>query len=419
MTAIALGVACLLAGAGPLSAPAQAQVPDPSTPTASGLPLPALVTEAPETIALGEQARIRLTVDGAETTGEIAILEVLDGETWTATDSDRVAADETASFTTTPEEPESYTFRVRLPATTRHRAASSEPFAVRVTAATGPAPLTAAPARGLCGGDDDPQRPDGRRWVCTYDDEFDGTTLDRRYWVPQRSSAAKLATGTSTQPSCFTDSPDTIAVRDGDLVLSALALDTPVSCGGGQASLVSGMVSHLGTFAQTYGRFEVRAKVPSWSGKGLQETFWLWPVDQLKYGVQHPASGEIDFGEFYSNYAYLNVPVIHYLFDPYTISYATNTNIYTAHKCFIRAGEYNTYTLLWEPGRLTIQVNGTLCLVDNYIATNAPADHPNAPFDSPFYLALTQAFGASGNEYDPAVAPHASSTRVDYVRIWN
>ena len=53
----------------------------------------------------------------------------------------------------------------------------------------------------------------------------------------------------------------------------------------------------MGLFSQTYGRFEVRAQVPAPAIKGLQETFWLWPDNDTRYG-SWPGSGEIDFDRF-------------------------------------------------------------------------------------------------------------------------
>jgi hypothetical protein len=41
-----------------------------------------------------------------------------------------------------------------------------------------------------------------------------------------------------------------------------------------------------------------------------------------------------------------------------------------------------------------------------------------APFDQPFFLALTQALGIGGNAFNPATTPLPATTQIDYVRIW-
>ncbi|MFL6022619.1 MAG: family 16 glycosylhydrolase [Marmoricola sp.] len=440
---------------------------------------PTIVVSAPHQAAVGAPASADVSVAGAQAPGEIVVLETPVGPDWVPVTSARLDDHSRTTLEFTPGADAS-AFRVRISATTRHQAATSDVFAVAVTdssstptpspagdpaptdsttpvdtptAAPTPSespsasdtPTTAAPATSdvpapslpafssqepagepsaaatpppqLCGGDA-PVRTDGRPWVCTYDDEFDGTSLDRRYWVPQQSKGSEFYTGTASDPACALDDPRTIDVHDGMLNLNAVVLDDPVSCGSKSSRMAGGSVMTHGTFSQTYGRFEVRAKLPDWAGNGYQETFWLWPNNQFRYGNEWPSSGEIDFAEFYSSYPALTIPVMHYVLDVSTIDYATNTNIYTAYNCTIRPGEFNTYGLEWYPGLMKILVNGQVCITNNYRASNAPANHPNAPFDSPFFLALSQAFGAEGNELDVATAPKVAGTVVDYMRVW-
>ena len=155
---------------------------------------------------------------------------------------------------------------------------------------------------------------------------------------------------------------------------------------------------------------------------GLQETFWLWPQNDLTYGAW-PGSGEIDFAEFYSQYPSWVIPYVHYDYDASTTDWTSNTNVVTAWPapyaqpgtdCQIDQSGYNTYTLTWLPGQLTIQVNGDTCLVDDYTATGLSGA---APFDQPFFLALTQALG-TGTDTPIASTPLPATTHVDYVRIW-
>jgi beta-glucanase (GH16 family) len=214
------------------------------------------------------------------------------------------------------------------------------------------------------------------------------------------------------------NSPDNIAVAGGYLALTARKLAAPFSCaspaGAYTTQYTSGMVSTFGTFSQTYGRFEVRAKLPQTTAKGLQETLWLWPVNSTKY---YPySSGEIDFAEFYSQYYNLNVPYVHYTVDPNTVNALTNTNIYTAVLgCKIDYTAFNSYSLEWVPGKLTIGINGKTCLTNYYqpLGLSSPA-----PFDQPFFVALTQALGVGSNAFDPASTPLPATTLVDYVHVW-
>jgi beta-glucanase (GH16 family) len=168
------------------------------------------------------------------------------------------------------------------------------------------------------------------------------------------------------------------------------------------------MVSSYQLFTQTYGLFEVRAKLPATAVKGLQETLWLWPANDVKFGAW-PASGEIDFAEFYSQYSTLDVPYIHY------VPAKADPNV-TAYNCTITPGQFNTYGLQWTSTSLTVLYNGKTCLVDQWNPA-APLVSPE-PFNQPFFIALTQALGIGTNAFVPGTTPLPATTQVDWVRAW-
>jgi len=261
-----------------------------------------------------------------------------------------------------------------------------------------------------CGGEA-PQKADGSTWSCTYNDEFSGPELDRRYWVPQETEKSGFTTGTRTTYACALDDSSTIDVRGGNLVLSLVDLGDTRYCGQYRSSRYAyGQVMHHQTYSQTYGKYEVRAKIPDLNVTGSQVSFWLWPESNT-YGPW-PASGELDFAEMYSSAPGIDKPFMHYLPGDRA---GKNENV-THADCPIKAGEYNTYGMEWEPGRVTMLLNGEVCMVNNYSSAVA-GDESTAPFDHPFYLSLNQAMGTIGNEYSAGM-PSRVSTEVDYVRVW-
>jgi beta-glucanase (GH16 family) len=301
----------------------------------------------------------------------------------------------------------SFNYWATILATGTYQQSDSATFTVTFSpAAPPPAPS--------CGDGPDPVKANGTKWVCTYDDEFTGTTLDRRFWVPQVTASSGVTTGTGTMYACAADTPDTISQHDGNLELSLVELPAPAYCGQGRTSKYAyGQVMHYQTFSQTYGKYEVRAKIPDVSVPGTQETFWLWPTTN-SYG-SWPGSGEIDFAELYSKYADTDRPYVHYY--PGATSSATNQNVTTAG-CKIKVGEFNTYGLEWKPGQLKILLNGEVCMIDNYSSALAWIQGTYSPFDKPFFLSLTQAMGDVGNEYDTNQVPDKVTTQIDYVHIW-
>jgi hypothetical protein len=80
---------------------------------------------------------------------------------------------------------------------------------------------------------------------------------------------------------------------------------------------------------------------------------------------------------------------------------------------------FNTYTVAWQPGRITLYINNTTCLVDTYQPAGGLASP--APFDQPFFLALTQGLGVTLSNSDNATNASTkipATTVLDYVRIW-
>jgi len=281
--------------------------------------------------------------------------------------------------------------RIRRPLATFAAAAALVALvAVPVTQAVGTTTATASPS---CDGG--PRGMSGR-WTCTFDDEFNGTSLNTNLWQPELTAN----TGYMTGADCYVNNPNTISVSGGHLNLSVLKVPM-FQCDGLDFSQYEiGMVTTASLFTQTYGAFEVNAKLPAATVQGLQETFWLYPQN-LTYGAW-PASGEIDFAEFYSKYPGYEVPYVHYN------STASDPDAYGV--CNVDQSQFNTYGLDRTPTSLTMFVNGTPCLTDSWL-------HGPAPFNQPFFIALTQALGVNGDAVTVST-PFPDTTQINWVRAW-
>ena len=119
---------------------------------------------------------------------------------------------------------------------------------------------------------------------------------------------------------------------------------------------------------------------------------------------------EIDFAEMYSLYPDRAIPFIHY--NPATPD-PNQTNNY----CFIpNLDQFHTYDLEWTQSSIKVIYDGQTCLDDDWNPA-APHHHPQ-PFDQPFVLNLTQAFGSLNNLFIPGMTPLPATTDVDYVHVW-
>lgn len=248
----------------------------------------------------------------------------------------------------------------------------------------------------------------GGYWQCSLDEEFNGTTLNRSLWFAQDTATSGFHSG----PECLVDSPNNISVANGVLTLTVRKEAAPFICadryGPYPTQYTSASVSTYGLFAQAYGRFEVRAKFPSTSIPGLQESLWLWPDNPTRYGAW-PMSGEIDIAEEYSQHSDRVIPFVHY-------NSGADMNV-TNNYCMISdVGQFHSYAVEWTPQSITIIYDGHTCLVDTWNPMS-PQVKPQ-PFDQPFIVALTQLLGVGTNAFDPVRTPLPASTQVDYVRVW-
>ncbi len=164
----------------------------------------------------------------------------------------------------------------------------------------------------------------------------------------------------------------------------------------------------------TYGRFEVRAKLPT--GRGTWPAIWMLP-SQTSYGEGFwPDNGEIDVME-------------HVGFDPDVVHASVHTKAYHHSIGAQKTGkihvptsrsDFNVYAAEWTPAEMRWYVNDKhFFTFKNERLTNPKADHRQWPFDKPFHLMLNIAVGGTwGGQkgVDESIWPQQMV--VDYVRVY-
>ena len=105
-------------------------------------------------------------------------------------------------------------------------------------------------------------------WTLTFSDEFNASELEfpkwsvHDPWLHARNSESQAWV------------PSAVQLHDGQLHIAARK--EPARYDGQLRGYTSGIVTTYGSFAQTYGRFEIRCRLPA--GQGFQPKFWLLPV---------------------------------------------------------------------------------------------------------------------------------------------
>jgi len=185
-------------------------------------------------------------------------------------------------------------------------------------------------------------------------------------------------------------------------VLSITARPTPRQLRGvveGQP-YVSGVLTTEKTFAQKYGRFDIRAKVPF--GQGLWSAFWLLPsFDQWPAGVA--VLPEIDVMEHLGHESDTYHTTLHtnqtgpLSSHPYSHTHRSNLT-----------KEFNVYSVVWTPKSVSWYMNG-----DFKVEHPTPKD-----FTRPVHFLINLAVGGNWPGSPDGSTEFPATYQVDYVRAW-
>ena len=217
----------------------------------------------------------------------------------------------------------------------------------------------------------------------------------------------------------YTDKQDNIKVENGLLKITAKREEF-------QGKLyTSARINTQDKFEFTYGRVEMRAKLPNW--KGMWPAFWLLGANIDEIGW--PNCGELDIlehGDYVkestSNDPGLISSAVHY--GPQDYSRQTT---YVPGKFFLDTGqerfirsekiiqqpfeEFHTYSMQWTPDKIQF-------FIDEEMHFQFPMQSQHSPFDKPFFLLLNLAVG--GHWTDGYIAPGFTEAtyEIDYVRVY-
>jgi len=152
-------------------------------------------------------------------------------------------------------------------------------------------------------------------------------------------------------------------------------------------------------FVFTYGKVEVRAKLPA--GVGTWPAIWM--LGEEPGHPSWPACGEIDIMEHRGSELNKIVGTLHYPGRSAGNADGGYTMIKNA------ASKFHTYTLEWTPSYLKISVDKLLY--------HTVKNSENSPFNHDFYLILNLAMGGFfGGPVDPAFTD--ATMEVDYIRVY-
>jgi beta-glucanase (GH16 family) len=264
-------------------------------------------------------------------------------------------------------------------------------------------PDQSAPVADLSQGPDLTTAPDLQSpWKLTWSDEFTGPkgqAPDTTKWVHDTGAG-----GWGNNELEYYTSLAENASLDGNGNLAIVA-EKKTYMG---SSYTSARLKTEGTFAQAYGRFEARIKLPT--GQGIWPAFWMLGNNIAKN--PWPACGEVDVMENIGSQPSVNHGSAH---GPGYSGGQALTASYTLPAGAKFADDFHIFALEWEMNTLRFYVDDTL------YETRTPADLPAGKtwvFDHPFFLLLNVAVGGTfpGNPDNTTQFPQ--TMLVDYVRVY-
>lgn len=191
----------------------------------------------------------------------------------------------------------------------------------------------------------------------------------------------------------YTNSASNAVVQGGNLKITAKK-----ETSGGAAYSSARLVSE-NKFEFTYGKVEVRAKLPT--GAGTWPAIWM--LGENYATKPWPACGEIDIMEHVGNNQNVIHGTLHY---PGRFGGSADTGSKTIPNV---STEFHVYKTVWSPASVKIYVDETL--------VHTVANAASLPFNSDFFLILNVAMGGNlGGNIDPAFTQ--SSMEIDYVRVY-
>lgn len=279
-------------------------------------------------------------------------------------------------------------------------------------------------------------------WVMIWEDDFNGDSIDDGKW----NFEVDCAGGGNNEKQCYTDNKDNAFVENGFLNIVALPAEE-----GATKPYTSARLNTRYKADFKYGRFEMRAKLPS--GQGAWPAFWMMPTDEVYGGW--PRSGEIDIVEAVN----LKVPTDDGLESNIygTLHYGKewpnndqSGKAYTFDQASNPADDFHTYAIEWQEGEIRWYVDDYLYATQrkSELLYNASGEalalkHKGwyseyfdqttgelttfwdaSPYDQEFYLILNFAVGGDWPEnvnatgIDTSAFENGQAFEIDYVRVY-
>jgi len=236
-------------------------------------------------------------------------------------------------------------------------------------------------------------------YTLLWNDEFSGNSLNASDWNYETGNGA--SGWGNNELEYYTNSPKNVFVSNGNLVIEA----RKEAIGGFNYS--SARITTQNKKAFTYGRVDIRAKLPK--GKGIWPALWMLGSNITT--VSWPACGEIDIMELLGQEPAKMYGTLHY-----GASSATHGSKGTSYT--LPSGtfydRFHVFSMEWKQDQIKLFVDDNLFLTVN----KADVGSSPYPFNAPFFFIFNVAVGGNWPGSPDATTTYPQRMIVDYVRVF-
>ena len=245
-------------------------------------------------------------------------------------------------------------------------------------------------------------------WELLWSDEFNDEELDLTKWNKLNWKPGWV----NNELQAYTDRDTNIFLENGHLVLQGNIepgySGTDYVGNNYVSDYTSGRVNTDDKFSTTYGRFDIKAKLPA--GKGSWPAIWM--LGESISSIGWPQCGEIDIMEHVG----YDLGLVHGSIHTQDYNHMYGTQKSGSKYVDDVTDTFHVYSLEWSPFYLRY-------LIDNepffFVYNDSNGDFGKWPFNDPHYLILNLAIGGDwGGVQGVSASAFPMKMYIDYVRVY-
>lgn len=233
-----------------------------------------------------------------------------------------------------------------------------------------------------------------------WSDEFNGSELDTSIWNYNTGYGDNVAGWGNNELQCYTDNADNVKVKNGSLVITAIAEKNEQ---GKTKKYTSGRLNTSGKASFKYGKIEARIKIPS--VKGLWPAFWMLGQNEPK---GWPYCGELDILETWNTLQFAQ-GTVHW--ENELLREGVDTYNTFSTKMSDKT-QWHIYGMNWNSKKIEFTL-------DNKVyGTFKLNSSDKSELKKEFYFVINCAVGGNLAYYEPDEDFISADMMIDYVRVY-